>query len=101
MSRYVVGVDLGTSGCKVALVDEQMRCIATSRQTYAEGSAIQKHPGWVDQDPDAWVAAAKRGIREAAKAAENGKIEAISFSGQMHGLIALDAKGEVIRPCIT
>ncbi|MCR4607960.1 MAG: xylulokinase [Oscillospiraceae bacterium] len=101
MKRYVIGVDLGTSGCKVLLADELTNCVAASRQTYAEGSMVQLHPGWVDQDPDAWVAAMKRGIIDVAKNAIGGKVEAISFSGQMHGLIALDADGKTIRPCIT
>ncbi len=101
MKRYVIGVDLGTSGCKVLLADELTNCVAASRQTYAAGSAVQLHPGWVDQDPDAWFDAAKRGIAEVAKYAVDGRVEAISFSGQMHGLVALDAEGKLVRPCIT
>lgn len=98
--RYIMGVDLGTSGCKVALVDDKMRLISTSRQTYAEGSCVSLHPGWVDQDPEAWLDAVKRGIAELVPLAE-GKVEAIGFSAQMHGLIALDANGQLLRSCIT
>ena len=95
-----MGVDLGTSGCKVALVDDKMRLISTSRQTYAVNSCISLHPGWVDQDPDAWLDAVKRGIAELTPLVK-GKVDAIGFSAQMHGLVALDAEGKLLRPCIT
>lgn len=99
--KYIIGVDIGTSGCKAALVNERMELVATSRRTYAAGSAVSLHPGWVDQDPLAWFDAVLAGIAEVSGKAVDGDVVCISYSAQMHGLVALDKDGKLLRPCIT
>ena len=52
-------------------------------------------PGWAEQDPEDWWTATQRAL-----AAIGGRPDAIGFSGQMHGLVALDADDRVLRPAI-
>ncbi|MDP4091315.1 MAG: xylulokinase, partial [Bacillota bacterium] len=59
-------------------------------------------PGWAEQKPEDWWAAVKDGLKELlVKAGVDGaSVKGIGFSGQMHGLVALDENYEVIRPAI-
>src|SRR5205823_9345781 len=52
-------------------------------------------PGWAEQDPEDWCRASERAIAEL-----DVEVEAIGLSGQMHGLVALDASDRVLRPAI-
>jgi xylulokinase len=95
-SGALVGIDIGTSSAKGLAVDPSTgRVLATVECEYPVSSP---HIGWSEQDPDAWLRAARdvlAGLRVAAP-----EILAIGFSGQMHGLVCLDASGAVIRPAI-
>jgi xylulokinase len=94
-----VGIDLGTSNIKAVLVDEQQRVIAEASRPVA---TIRPGPVEAEQDPDAWIeltAAALAELRSKAPAAF-AATEAIGLSGQMHGLVALDASLRPLRPCI-
>jgi xylulokinase len=59
-------------------------------------------PLWSEQDPHVWWTGAVEAIRDASRraGADGGEIEAVGLTGQMHGLVALDAGGEVLRPAI-
>jgi xylulokinase len=95
-SGALVGIDIGTSSAKGLAVDPSTgRVLATVECDYPVSSP---HIGWSEQDPDAWLRAARdvlAGLRVAAP-----EILGIGFSGQMHGLVCLDASGAVIRPAI-
>jgi xylulokinase len=95
-SGAVVGIDIGTSSAKGLAVDPSTgRVLATVECEYPVSSP---HVGWSEQDPDAWLRAARdvlAGLRVAAP-----DILGIGFSGQMHGLVCLDAREAVIRPAI-
>jgi xylulokinase len=95
-SGALVGIDIGTSSAKGLAVDPSTgRVLATVECEYPVSSP---HIGWSEQDPDAWLRAARdvlAGLRVAAP-----EILGIGFSGQMHGLVCLDASGAVIRPAI-
>ena len=96
-NRYLIGVDVGTSGAKCILVDDKGTVQASSTQEYPLHTP---RPGWAEQNPDDWWAAVKCGLRsvlEQTRAAAD-DLAGISFSGQMHGLVALDGHGQVIRP---
>lgn len=94
----VIGVDIGTSGCKTVAVDSGGRVVATAVSGYP---LYSERPGWSEQDPADWWAAAEAGIAELAGAltAMPGGVEiaGIGLSGQMHGLVALDGDGAVLR----
>jgi xylulokinase len=93
-----LGIDLGTSEVKVALVDGA-RLVGIGR---AALDVQRPHPLWSEQDPQAWVTATEAAIaalranHRAALAAVTG----IGLSGQMHGAVLLDASDRVLRPAI-
>ncbi|MGN0804415.1 MAG: xylulokinase [Candidatus Coproplasma sp.] len=96
MSLYV-GIDLGTSGVKLLLVDEKGKIHAEANRTY---EVEYPRSGWTQQNPNDWFCEAIDGLEELIEGRDKAEIKGISFGGQMHGLVALDKDGEVIRPCI-
>ncbi|MCR5085143.1 MAG: xylulokinase [Succinivibrionaceae bacterium] len=96
---YLLGVDLGTSGTKTVLFDQQGKAVASAHASY---DLRQERNGYAEQDPEDWYRATVSTIREvlSSGAAGAGEIRALAISGQMHGLVMLDAQGEVIRPAI-
>lgn len=94
--RYLIGCDVGTTGTKTLLVDEQGRVRARSLDEYP---LLTPRPGWAEQDADDWYAATVSGIRKVVAAAgiRPQDVAGISFSGQMHGSVFLDREGHVIR----
>ena len=93
---YLMGIDIGTSGAKCVIIDRSGQ--VQSKATCGYPLEVPR-PSWAEQDPAWWVDGAYRAVREALLAGGiSGKeIDAISFSGQMHGLVALDKAGRVIR----
>ena len=57
-------------------------------------------PGWSQQEPEDWLRETLAGIDELLKDADRSRVAGISFGGQMHGLVTLDADDNVIRPAI-
>lgn len=92
MNKYI-GVDLGTSGLKLLLVAADGSILDQTALTYP---VSYPRDGWSEQDPEDWFAALMRGFEQLGAR----DVAGISFGGQMHGLVALDAAGEVVRPCI-
>ncbi len=98
-----LGIDIGTSGVKVALVDH-----AAAGDDRVIGSASQPltvqrpQPGWSEQDPESWWQAtlACGDALRASHPAAMAECTAIGLSGQMHGATLLDRDGDVLRPCI-
>ena len=96
--QSILGIDIGTSGCKSLLIDEGGRVVARALKEYH--LSIPK-PGWSEQNPEDWWRAAKITIKQLLKGLRSaGDIKAIGLSGQMHGLVALDKDSRVLRPSI-
>lgn len=97
--KYVIGVDLGTSGTKTVLFDEKGNIIADS---YAEYPLYRPKNGWAEQNPCDWWKAAVKTIKAVIK--ESGvnseDICSLGISGQMHGLVMLDRENRVLRNSI-
>ena len=91
-----IGLDLGTSGLKGLLVDKDGNII---KEENAQYSVSYPHDGWSEQNPADWLIACRRVLANLARGNEP-RIGGISFGGQMHGLVILDAQDTVIRPCI-
>jgi xylulokinase len=89
--KLVLGIDVGTSGLKAIALGESGAVVGRAERSYPLSTP---RPGWSEQDPDHWVAAAQEAL------AELPDPEGVGFSGQMHGLVCLDAGGNVIRPAI-
>jgi xylulokinase len=94
-----LGIDLGTSGVKLVLVDQAQRVVA---QATAELDVSRPQPLWSEQDPEDWWRATGKAAAELrrAHARELSAVRAIGLSGQMHGATLLDARGRVLRPAI-
>jgi xylulokinase len=88
-----VGLDVGTSGVKALAVSADGEVLARAEAGYGLSTP---RPGWAEQDPVDWWRATERVLDELGVDG----IAGIGLSGQMHGLVALDAAGEVIRPAI-
>lgn len=91
-----LGIDLGTGSLKLALVDGTGRELAASSVAYAIDTP---HPGWAETAVQTWW----RALREAAArlpADARAGVEAIGFSGQMHGVVLTDAEGQAVRPAM-
>src|SRR5829696_2236704 len=95
----VLGIDVSTTATKAVLVDEAgaVRGVGT-----AEYGTSTPHPMWSEQDPAAWWDAAVVAIQSALAAAEapGHDVVAVGLTGQMHGLVLLDAADAVLRPAI-
>ena len=95
----VLGLDVSTTGTKALLIDRAGKVIGVA---VAEYDFASPRPLWAEQDPALWWSAAQETIaavlRESGVSAE--RIAAVGPAGQMHGLVLLDADGEVVRPAI-
>lgn len=92
-----IGIDLGTSAVKLLLLDEEGKIHKIVSKEYPLSFP---HPGWSEQNPEDWYRQTVAGIRELTMDCDKSQVAGISFGGQMHGLVALDAEDEVIRPAI-
>jgi len=95
--KYLIGIDVGTSGTKSVLFDLDGNAVASAT---AEYPLFQPQNGWAEQNPDDWWEAACKTLREITAKAGDGEIVGIGLSGQMHSLVLLDERNEVIRPAI-
>jgi xylulokinase len=99
MRTLILGVDSGTQSTKVVVVDAKNgRVLASASQAYDLIPHLP--PGAKEQFPQTWRQATAQSIRQALKAARasGAEVTAIGISGQQHGFVPLDSKGEVIRP---
>jgi xylulokinase len=97
--RYFIGIDSSTTATKALLLDEAGRVVGVASAEYGYETP---RPLWSEQQPDLWWSGTVNSIREVmAKTAVNpAHIAAIGLTGQMHGLVLLDAAGEALRPAI-
>jgi xylulokinase len=94
----LLGVDVGTSGTKVVLLDGDG---ATVDETTVGYGLRSPQPGWTEQDPEDWWAAFQEGTKTLwARGHQPSDVAAVGLSGQMHSLVVLDAAGSVLCPAI-
>lgn len=95
----LVGVDLGTTACKVTVVDGDMGIHSVSSAPYAISAP---HRGWAEQDPAAWGTTVDATVLQALAevGVTDGDQVTISLTGQMHSTVLLDDSGEPLRPSI-
>ena len=99
MRTLIVGIDSGTQSTKALVIDAgRGRVLGSASQAYDLLPNLP--PGAKEQHPETWRDAALKTVRKALKAAgaKSGEVKAIGVSGQQHGFVPLDARGEVIRP---
>src|SRR5688572_17834591 len=90
-----LGIDLGTSSVKVVIADASGTVLGEASVPYPTHHPM---PGAAEQDPRDWWKATVEAVR--ALDVQAGSITAIGMTGQMHGLVCLNAADEVIRPAI-
>jgi xylulokinase len=93
----VLGIDLGTSGCKTVLVARDGKILATATAAYPLSTP---KPLWSEQDPHHWWEGLVASVREVVKKCPKETIEGIGIGGQMHGATLLDKNNNVVRPAI-
>jgi len=97
--NYLIGIDIGTSGTKTVLFNELGHVICDALMEYP---MYQPHNGWAEQLPSDWWQAVSGTLQQVMgkSAIDPSQIRGIGLSGQMHGLVMLDEKDQVIRPAI-
>ncbi len=98
MGAYI-GIDVGTSGTKTLLINEQGEVLASATVEYP---LHHPKPGWAEQDPEDWWRATVESIRKVLQGSGvgAGEVKGLGLSGQMHGTVFLDDKNQVLRPAI-
>ncbi len=89
----VIGIDVGTSSAKGVAIDEHGAVLAEAERSYP---VSMPHPGWSEQDPDDWWAAAEAVLAELGADRADG----VGLTGQMHGLVVLGSDQQPLRPAI-
>jgi xylulokinase len=98
-TRVVLGIDVSTTATKAVLIDDAgiVRGVGV-----AEYGFEVPHPLWSEQDPRLWWDGAVSAIGSvlASSGVRGDDVAAIGLTGQMHGLVLLDERNEVLRPAI-
>lgn len=95
--RVVLGLDLGTSGVRVLAVTPDGKVLAETNQSHP---LLTPKPGWTEQRPQDWLDASFKALQEMVAQLQDLEIVALGLSGQMHGMVPLDAQGKIVRPAI-
>jgi len=97
--KYLIGIDVGTTGAKTILIDERGNLVASSLVEYPLHTP---RPKWAEQDPADWWRGTVDSIRNVLAQAEvkADDVSGLGLSGQMHGLVLIDKDYNVLRPAI-
>jgi xylulokinase len=98
-NKLLLGIDVSTTGAKALLVDEAGQVIRSATTPYSLSTPF---PLWSEQDPYEWWQGVSNSVRQAlTQAGASGDlVRAVGLTGQMHGLVLLDAGNRVLRPAI-
>jgi xylulokinase len=88
----LVGLDVGTTAVKALVLSPDGEVVGRAEEGY---ELSIPRPGWAEQDPEDWVRAAETALDRLEVTDAT-----VGFTGQMHGLVALDAERVVLRPAI-
>ena len=96
---FLIGIDIGTTGAKTLLIDSEGRLVGSATVEYP---MYTPRPLWAEQEPEDWWQATIASIHQVLRSTGVNKAElaGIGLTGQMHGMVLLDAQGQVLRPCI-
>lgn len=89
-----IGIDLGTSGVKAILLNEQGDVLATHTEKL---TVSRPHPLWSEQEPEQWWQATDRAVKGLGRQQSLSGVRALGIAGQMHGATLLDSRQQ--RPC--
>ena len=96
---FLVGIDMGTTGCRAVVYDRHGREVATS---YLEYEVSTPQPGWAEQDPDTWWQASVHVLGDAVAKAQldPADLAAIGVTGQQPSPVFIDKDGGVLGPSL-
>ncbi len=100
---YLLGIDIGTSSIKASVVDVQTRQeIASASYPDVESSISSPQQGWAEQDPEMWWTNTLEVIKKINSSGKYNPLDIVSIgiSYQMHGLVMVDKRQNVLRPSI-
>lgn len=99
---YSLGIDVGSSSVKVALLDiESGKCVCSATNPKQEALIKSPQKGFAEQDPQSWWNYMSDGIKEmASKGFSMTEVKSIGISYQMHGLVAVDENNIPVRDAI-
>ncbi|UQN07651.1 xylulokinase [Deinococcus sp. QL22] len=92
-----LALDLGTGSVKVGLVTAGGELVRQASRAYP---ALSVHPGWAETDPAAWWAGVVGAVQEVLEGLDPARVQALGLSGQMHGVVLVDAGGQSLRPAV-
>lgn len=98
-SSLLLGVDLGSGGCKVTILRTDGTIVGSASREY---STFYPKPAWAEQNPEDWYQTVRTTLREAvSKSQVNPKdIVSVCIDGVPHIVVLSDSKGNVVRPAI-
>lgn len=99
----LLGIDLGSSSVKASVIDgDSGKCLSTAFYPSDEMKIIARNSGWAEQDTAIWWTSLKEAVSSCIRKLKQQKdvIGAIGISYQMHGLVTIDKKNNVLRPSI-
>jgi len=96
---YFIGIDTSTTATKALLIEENGQVLGVASNEYPYETP---QPLWSEQDPALWWHGTTQSIRQvlAKTGVDAAAVKGIGLTGQMHGLVLLDEKGDVLRPAI-
>lgn len=99
VNTLLLGIDISTTGAKALLINADGNLVHSATSPL---SLSTPRPLWSEQDPHGWWAGVHKSVREVLDRAgvPASSVAAIGLTGQMHGLVMLDGRGEVLRPAM-
>ncbi|WP_237049412.1 xylulokinase [Lentibacillus amyloliquefaciens] len=100
VTQYVLGVDHGSGSCKTMCLDSKGNVVDEATVSYP---SYYSHPRWVEQDPEDWINAAVKGIKQVISSlteGERNQIKGISFTAPAHVAVLLNEQKNVLRNVI-
>lgn len=96
----LLGIDVGTGGSRAVVVDEAGQVVASA--TVEHEAFASPRAGWAEQDARDWWRASAGAVRAALSSGgvSAGEVGCVGLTGQMHGSVLLDERGEVLRPAL-
>ncbi len=92
----LLGVDIGTGSCKAVVVDPSGTVLCSAA---VEIATSRPHPGWAEQHPDDWLAAAVMAVRRLDSEVVR-RVDAVGLTASTHNAALLDERGRALRPAI-
>lgn len=99
MKELLLGIDFGTGGCKITLIDYEGNIVAESTEEYV---TFHPKPSYSEQDPKNWFPALVRSLKRVReeKEIDLASIKAVSLDASTHNAVLLDKDMKIIRPTI-